>query len=276
MAVPVVTKAANYTLSDTDYVILANAASGAFTLTLPSAVGIAGRSYVLKKIDNSANVITMTASASETIDNLASRSLSTQHQFLSVLSDGAAWRIVGNSSSISDEAWFPNSMILNSGEHTKLNTWIGTPGVTWVLCYRKSTHGASASTFHARCDNRGATVSIARLSNLYRIGGYLPSSWMSRSDYVAVSGSFLFSLTNSYVHSALSPANAGYDAPSYGPTFGSGHDWHIDSNISGGYANIGYAYGCRFGSYGSATCRDDFAGSYNSWTISELEVYSRN
>ena len=47
-----------------------------------------------------------------------------------------------------------------------------------------------------------------------------------------------------------------------------------------GYCNLGHDYTCRVGTdngysgYGSAACRDDFCGNYDSWKIKELEVWA--
>ncbi|WP_395802016.1 hypothetical protein [Daejeonella sp.] len=56
----IVKKTGNYTISATDYTILANASSGAFTLTLPdpAATSSLGRILVIRKTDETANVLT--------------------------------------------------------------------------------------------------------------------------------------------------------------------------------------------------------------------------
>jgi hypothetical protein len=81
------------TLTATDSVILADATSGAFTVTLPSAVGIAGRQYTIKKIDNSANTVTI-ASVAGNIDGAATKTLSAQWQAARVVSGGSNWYVV--------------------------------------------------------------------------------------------------------------------------------------------------------------------------------------
>jgi len=91
IALPIVTKTANYTATAGDHTILGDATSGAITITLPSAAGIAGRVYVVKKIDNSTNAVTVAASGSETIDGATSVSLSTQWGSVRVQSDGSNW-----------------------------------------------------------------------------------------------------------------------------------------------------------------------------------------
>lgn len=90
------TKTAAYTITATDSVILADATTAAFTVTLPSAVGITGRQYTLKKIDSSLNAITLAAAGAETIDGAATYALGTQWKYVKITSNGAAWFVTGN------------------------------------------------------------------------------------------------------------------------------------------------------------------------------------
>ena len=46
----------------------------------------------------------------------------------------------------------------------------------WRLCYRASSHGWAASTFHSRCDGKPHTVTIIRKSQ-YVFGGYTDIAW---------------------------------------------------------------------------------------------------
>ena len=46
----------------------------------------------------------------------------------------------------------------------------------WELCYRASTHGWAASTFHSRCDGKNHTVTIIKVG-VYVFGGYTDISW---------------------------------------------------------------------------------------------------
>lgn len=90
----VVIKSATYASSATkgEY-ILANAGSGGFTITLPTAVGNTN-SYSVKKIDSTANVVTVVTTASQTIDGGASALLKVQYVAITVVSDGSNWYVV--------------------------------------------------------------------------------------------------------------------------------------------------------------------------------------
>lgn len=86
----VTTKTANYTAIATDSTVLGNAASGAITITLPTAVGLK-RTYTVKKTDSSANTVTVATASSQTIDGATTKALSTQYASITIQSDGSNW-----------------------------------------------------------------------------------------------------------------------------------------------------------------------------------------
>ena len=96
IATAIANKTADYTLTDSDSTITGDASGGAITITLPSASGIAGRIYTLKKIDSSTSTVTVATSNSETIDGASTYSLSDQWKYVSVQSDGTNWIIIAN------------------------------------------------------------------------------------------------------------------------------------------------------------------------------------
>ena len=46
----------------------------------------------------------------------------------------------------------------------------------WKLCYRASSHGWAASTFHSNCDGKRHTITIIRKAQ-YVFGGYVDIPW---------------------------------------------------------------------------------------------------
>jgi hypothetical protein len=89
-----VAKTAAYTATATDYTIAGNASTAAFSVTLPTSVGITGKVYVVKKLDSSANAVTVATTSAQTIDGAATRSLPRQYDAVTLQSDGANWIIV--------------------------------------------------------------------------------------------------------------------------------------------------------------------------------------
>ncbi|GBB89312.1 hypothetical protein RclHR1_00160028 [Rhizophagus clarus] len=64
------------------------------------------------------------------------------------------------------------------------------------LIFRASRDGSTATGFHAKCDNKGATIVIAKIRSLNRIvGGYNPLDWNGNGDK-STPDSFIFTFEN--------------------------------------------------------------------------------
>jgi len=88
----VVTKIANYTAIANDYVLV-NATSLAITITLPTAIGIAGRRVNVTKTDTTSNKVTINTSLSQTINGSLTIVITGQYDNVTLISDGANWVI---------------------------------------------------------------------------------------------------------------------------------------------------------------------------------------
>jgi hypothetical protein len=88
------TKTTGYTVTSADTVIFADAGAGTVTITLPAASGLAGYRFYVKRIDNSANTVTIARSGSDTIDGLTTFNLDLQYTAFGVVSNGTAWYIL--------------------------------------------------------------------------------------------------------------------------------------------------------------------------------------
>lgn len=88
------TRTAAYTATTSDCTILCNATTAAFTVTLPTAVGNTGQVFVIKKVDASANAVTVGTTSSQTIDGSTTRPLAAQWNSVTVQSDGANWVVI--------------------------------------------------------------------------------------------------------------------------------------------------------------------------------------
>jgi len=99
VATAVANKTSAYTLGAADSIVIADATSGAYTITLPTAVGIIGRQYMVKKIDSSSNAITVGTTSSQTIDGATTFALVARWQFVTVVSDGSNWIISSTNAS---------------------------------------------------------------------------------------------------------------------------------------------------------------------------------
>jgi len=89
----VTTKTVDYTASVSDSVILVNAATK--VVTLPTAVGNTGKTFIIKEIANSSGTVT-NATGAQNIDSSLSYSLSAQNKYVQVISDGAQWWVIAS------------------------------------------------------------------------------------------------------------------------------------------------------------------------------------
>lgn len=77
-----------------DYLILADSTSGAITVSLPTAAIVAGRIFVIKRINAGANNVVIDPAASETIDGALTYTLSAQWNSVTIISNGTSWFII--------------------------------------------------------------------------------------------------------------------------------------------------------------------------------------
>ena len=89
-----IAKAGAYTITTSDEVVIADAAAASFTLTLPTAVGNTGKVYWIKKIDATANTVTVDGDGGQLIDGAATAVLTTQYEAITVISDGTEWWVL--------------------------------------------------------------------------------------------------------------------------------------------------------------------------------------
>ena len=91
----VVTKTSTYTANYNDYIV-ANATDAAFTITLPAiSDGKKGGRVGVKKIDSSANVITITKTGAEHIDGSDLVYIPAQYGHFEFETSGSQWYIIG-------------------------------------------------------------------------------------------------------------------------------------------------------------------------------------
>lgn len=85
-----VAKTGAYAIGASDFVI--NCTANTFTVTLPTAVSVAGKQYCVK--NSGTGVITIATTSSQTIDGVTSKVLAVQYESLWVMSNGANWIII--------------------------------------------------------------------------------------------------------------------------------------------------------------------------------------
>ncbi len=87
---------ANTTIDATDNTVLVNTTSGALTITLPSASGISGRIYTIKKIGTGGidNQLTVSPAGGATIDGGSSYIIYNDYTYVTLQTDGTNWYII--------------------------------------------------------------------------------------------------------------------------------------------------------------------------------------
>jgi hypothetical protein len=149
--------------------------------------------------------------------------------------------------------------------------WSGTP----ELLYKASRDGWNVQAFQSRATNRGPTITIATLTDGRIVGGFNPLPWQSSNQYRNAPSSFLFDNNDKYITnngSTFGSGNAVYDAASYGPTFGGGHDFLSLYQGSGMQTVRGNVY-TFINSRGVGPFGTGKTGGW-SHSIIELEIYS--
>jgi hypothetical protein len=114
------------------------------------------------------------------------------------------------------------------------------------LLYRSSKDGIDTKSFHRNCDNKGATIWVAKIKDSTQlIGGYNPLDWSGNYTWKSTTASFIFNFPDGKDISTLKVSYANgqgrsvYCNLNYGPTMGnlycSNNYW---DNINRGYGEI--------------------------------------
>ena len=148
-----------------------------------------------------------------------------------------------------------DSTVLSKHNSSQIESWLLEYGVSGdlELLYRASRDGWKGEDFHAKCDDKGATITVIRSTGGFIFGGFADKSWKSSDKYCEPDKAFLFSLkiASSEVGAAKfrikqnECSNAMYHISTYGPIFGNGYDFLIYSdanNNSNSCSNLGYTY----------------------------------
>jgi hypothetical protein len=98
---------------------------------------------------------------------------------------------------------------------------------SFKLLYRSSQDGNDTESFHRNCDDKGATIWVAKIKNSTQlIGGYNPLDWDQSESWKTTANSFLFNFTNeedistAKVSYVIVPCRAAYCGRDHGPTMG--------------------------------------------------------
>lgn len=205
----VTSKTSTYAILTTDNVVLCS--SAAFTLTLPTAVGVTGKVYLIKKTDSStANICTIATTSAQTINGFSGATLNQQFEYIQVVSDGSNWQVV----SISKHPTLTQFVGAASGTYTPPNQAVrlrviavgaggggggaGTSGAGNGTTTTATTFGSSLVTANpgagavggAGAAGAGGTATCAGASSGFGVSGGagFPAAWQSGTTVVLISG----------------------------------------------------------------------------------------
>ena len=141
------------------------------------------------------------------------------------------------------------------------------------LLFRASRDGYTAAAFHALCNGYAPLFIVIRANTGYIATAYTSIAYNSDNTYKSapVNANWLNNLWNGSTTSTSKYYNTStgstiYDGSSYGPTFGGGHDLYIPDNFN---SNTGYTNPSTY----SLPSNTLLFGNYNSWSVSEMEIY---
>ena len=135
-----------------------------------------------------------------------------------------------------------NGIIKTEEDKNLVFSWINKniQKVSAKLLYSAIIDGDNASTFHNLCDDKGPTLIIVESTDGKTFGGYTEESWSGNSQYKSDKKAFIFSLDKKMRAELTQKSYSIYCSPSYGPSFGGGHDLYICSgclNSKSSYSN---------------------------------------
>ena len=104
-----------YTVDTNDYLI--DITGNTITVTLPTAVGVNGKNYVIK--NRGTDVVTVETTSSQTIDGASTKSLN-NNDGIEIISDGSNWIIAAGTGTVTSSTTAKSGIVSNS-------TWTGTP-----------------------------------------------------------------------------------------------------------------------------------------------------
>ncbi|HEY5802052.1 MAG TPA: PEP_CTERM-anchored TLD domain-containing protein [Burkholderiaceae bacterium] len=185
-----------------------------------------------------------------------------------------------------------DTSLLTAADRSQLQTWLGQGDLALTNIYTKQT-GHTAADFHQAVDGKGRTFSIMEATTAqgqtFVVGGYNPSSWHSGGSFNMTQDdsdrtAFLFNLSTGSLHRQTLKnfvfdtlgAYQTYNAASYGPTFGWGHDLFVPNDLTHGGISLLYSYIEPDGSYFNTSLLDGAPYVAPDITFGAMEIYLIN
>jgi hypothetical protein len=160
-----------YTVKDDDYLI--DITGNTITVTLPPAVGISGKNYVIK--NRATGVVTVSTTSSQTIDGSSSKILN-NNDSIEIVSDGSNWIIAAGTGTVTSSTTSKSGIVSNT-------TWTGSPlnyQVTFTSAFPSTNYSVTVTGGDARVwtiESRGTTGFIINSNS--NTGLLYPTYWIA-------------------------------------------------------------------------------------------------
>jgi len=164
------------------------------------------------------------------------------------------------------------STIVNADDAKLIKEWLGYEPKL-VLLFKSSIHPKTVKEFHQRCDDKGPTITIVETTDGFKFGGFTSTTWKGEGRYGNDKTGFLFSLDKKKKLEWSDMTYGIYSKPSYGPTFGGGHDLCIGKEFLAGGTNNS---GSNLHSYNKENLPNTYLTGKGALSIKEVEIFSVN
>ena len=133
------------------------------------------------------------------------------------------------------------------------------------------------TTFHGKCDHIKNTLTIIKISNGRRFGGFTNQTWDNSDDWKDDKYAFVFSLNNMKIYEYKNNKKAIYCEDCYGPYFGNGSDIVIGNHCltqKNSWTNTGKSASYDYrGDQGALSGSMDYSYTSEKYIIEQYDVY---
>jgi hypothetical protein len=162
---------ATYTVGVNDYLI--DITGNTITVTLPTAVGVNGKNYVIK--NRGTGVVTVATTSSQTIDGANSKSLN-NNDGIEIISDGSNWIIAAGTGTVTSSTTAKSGIVSNT-------TWTGSPlnyQVTFTSAFPSTNYSVTVTGGDARSWTvESVTVNGFIINSNSNTGLLYPTYWIA-------------------------------------------------------------------------------------------------
>jgi len=162
---------ATYTVGVNDYLI--DITGNTITVTLPTAVGVNGKNYVIK--NRGTGVVTVATTSSQTIDGANTKSLN-NNDGIEIISDGSNWIIAAGTGTVTSSTTAKSGIVSNT-------TWTGSPlnyQVTFTSAFPSTNYSVTVTGGDARSWTvESVTVNGFIINSNSNTGLLYPTYWIA-------------------------------------------------------------------------------------------------